>query len=240
MKVNNIRNGRIATTAMFRGSPINKITQFFSKHENVGEASSILIDILGKGLLVPLVIMSNPFSKQSKEDKKYSAIKNPISATIQLGLEVPIFYFASKGARKLANQGLLDKGRDFSYNAKSARDTFIASFDDMLKSSPPKGAEIKHIAKLKQTLSKTRPPRKTIQELNQIISSSSTHLKQQAKKSLDNFNTTHKRLFHLESRFSFIVAMLAIPFVCALENWLHPKVMEFINKKDKDKDEEQD
>lgn len=240
MKVNNIQNSNSHPPTTFSGLPTEKITQFFLKHENVGEATSIAIDILGKAVLVPLVIMFNPFSKksQSKEDKKYSAIKNPIAALIQLGLEVPIFYYTSNGIRNLANKGLLDnlkKSPNFSYNAKAAKNTFITSLDKMLILSPPEADRLTDITRLKQTLSKARPPQKTIRELNQFISSSGSNLKGQTKTALDNLNNVNKRLFHLESRFSFIAAILAVPLLCAIENWLHPKIMKLIDKRKQNK-----
>ncbi|GBF23624.1 hypothetical protein tpqmel_1028, partial [Candidatus Gastranaerophilus sp. (ex Termes propinquus)] len=92
----------------------NRASSFFLKHKNIGEATSIAVDFLGKSLLVPLVIMLSPNKKQTKEEKQYSAVKNPIAAAIQLGLEVPIFYFTSKAVNKAANSGLLDDGKNLS------------------------------------------------------------------------------------------------------------------------------
>ncbi len=240
MKTRPIQNNNTNKQPVFRGLPTGKISGKISEfflNGGVGEGNSIAIDILGKAVLVPLVIIFNPLSKQPKEDKKYSAIKNPIAAGIQLGLEVPIFYYTSRMVRNLANKGLLDKaGSNFSYNAKAAKDIFIESFDKMLESSP---GGLKESARgTLEMLKKKKLGQKTIGDLNKIIFSSKSHLKEQTKNALDNFNNINKRLFLLESRFSLIAALLAIPLMCAIENWVHPKVMKLIDKHKKVLDED--
>lgn len=244
MKItNSINNGislnKKSPPAVFRGLPAKKITDFFLKNGNVGEKTSVLIDIFGKAVLVPIVIIFNGFSKQPKEEKKYSAIKNPTAALIQLGLEVPIFYYATKGVKNLANKGLLDKDPNFSYNAKLHKNIFIESLDRLIKSNPPNPKIAKEITGLRSQLDKKGLTQKLIHDFNQVISkitsnSSSMNLKNQTKDALNNYNTVNKRLFQLGSRFSFLAALLLIPVVCGIENWLHPKIMKILdNRKNK-------
>lgn len=244
MKItNNINNG-IATikqknpSGVFRGLPadkIGKVSSFFLKNGNAGEATSVLVDIAGKAVLVPLVIMFNPFSKQKKEDKKYTAIKNPLAGLIQLGLEVPVFYYTAKGIKSLANKGLLDKDPNFSYNAKLHKDMFLRNLDKLVKANPPNSQIADEIRNLTAQLHKKKLSQKLVYDFNQVISkfpptnSINSDLKDTAKKSLDNYKIIDKRLFHLGSRFSFIAALLLIPVMCAIENWLHPKVVSLFN-----------
>lgn len=64
----------------FSGTVLN----FLSK--TVGEAQNLLIIAFGTAFVCPLFIAFNPFSKQDKKTKKYSAARQPISAVISTAI----------------------------------------------------------------------------------------------------------------------------------------------------------
>ena len=59
-----------------------------------GEAGGIIINALGTGLVAPIFIAFNPLSDKDEETKKYTALRQPVSAVlailIQLGLTKPL------------------------------------------------------------------------------------------------------------------------------------------------------
>ena len=89
-----------------KGAFINKAQNFaaknFAKIDEIGEATNIALDFSGKAILVPLIIMMT--SKEEKETKEYSALKNPVAATIQLAIEAPLLAIGSKIISTLANE----------------------------------------------------------------------------------------------------------------------------------------
>lgn len=138
----------------------------FAKYAEIGEGSSIFLDFIGKFAIVPAMIIFNPFSKEDKDSKTYSALKNPLGAGIQFITEVAILSQLSNRINKLAKAGKLGS----SYN--------------IAKLSGPKLAE------------------------------------------------AHTKLNLFNNRVCLAVALASTPIVCAIENWLHPKIMKalFPNK----------
>ena len=89
----------------------------FAKIDKIGEGTNIALDFIGKAILVPATIMAA--SKEPKEKKEYSALKNPVAAAFQLMMEAPILMLGSSFVANLANKGKLDReGSNFSYNEK--------------------------------------------------------------------------------------------------------------------------
>ncbi len=72
-----------------------------------GEIGSIILTAIGTGAVAPIFIAYNPLSKTDEDTKKYTAMRQPVSAAlailIQVGLSTPI----AKFVEKLANKGLL-------------------------------------------------------------------------------------------------------------------------------------
>ena len=90
------------------------IVQSFKKLEWLkGEVGGILITALGTGLVAPIFIAFNPLSNKDEDTKKYTALRQPVSAVlailIQLGLLKPI----SEMYDRLCNSGKLGKHNSF-------------------------------------------------------------------------------------------------------------------------------
>ncbi|MDD3436113.1 MAG: hypothetical protein PHC64_03065, partial [Candidatus Gastranaerophilales bacterium] len=64
----------------FLNWPLKKIANFLGEHD--GEIQTTLLNALFTGTLAYYVIAHNPLSNKSKEDKKYSALRQPVSALI--------------------------------------------------------------------------------------------------------------------------------------------------------------
>ena len=111
MKVQNTTS--LYNCPKFKGAPqnaVSKVAKTFADMGEMGEGVSIACDFLGKALVVPFVIMMA--SDEPKDKKEFSALKNPVAATIQLGLEAPVLFFGSKLIGKYANKGFFDKNPD--------------------------------------------------------------------------------------------------------------------------------
>jgi hypothetical protein len=173
-------------------------------------------DIAGKGVVLPLAIVFNNFSKEPREQKVYSAIKNPVTAVIQLGIQVPVFYAIWNGVGKLANRGLLDRDPNYSFNAEFYANKFAGSIE-----------HVEGIGKLKAELRKKGLTKRLANSFDEIVSGMDNPL---VKQSFKKFQEVDKRLFHLKSRFAFAGLLLSIPLVCAIENKCHPRLMNFIKK----------
>lgn len=72
-----------------------------------GELETILFNGAGKAFLAPLVIAFNPLSKEKKTDKTYMAWKQPISAAVNLGTQLLIYFKVNKNLEKMAAKGSL-------------------------------------------------------------------------------------------------------------------------------------
>lgn len=76
--------------------------------EQGGENIANYINAAGKFAIAPLMIMYNPFSKESKENKKWAAIKQPVEALVTIGAQVASIGFLFKGIDKLAAKGKIN------------------------------------------------------------------------------------------------------------------------------------
>lgn len=90
-----------------------KVTQSIIKLKNkMSEASNILINAMGTGLVAPIFIAFNPISKTDKDTKTYSALRQPISAVLsvvtQAGLVIPFDMLLNN----MANKGKLGAAYD--------------------------------------------------------------------------------------------------------------------------------
>ena len=199
----------------------NKVAKIFANMGEIGEGASITCDFLGKELVVPAVIMMA--SNEPKDKKEFSALKNPVAATIQLGLEVPVLFFGSKFLGKLANKGFFDKDPEkFSYNEKLFRDKFIKTIEETSKQND----SIKDIAPdLIKDINKNGYTKKMADGFEDFLKSVDEGAKQDIKYAFNRFKQAYKNQFHLKNRICFLTALALTPVLCAIENWAHPKIM---------------
>ena len=127
MKVQN--NISINNQTNFTGASklSEKIAKKFAKAGNIGEGTSIACDFLGKAVVVPAVIMLA--SSEPKENKEFSAFKNPVAAFIQLGLEVPVLMAGLKNMGGFVRKRLFfitkKAKKSFFYNEKNTKEKII-------------------------------------------------------------------------------------------------------------------
>lgn len=70
-----------------------------------GEKIANYINAGGKFAIAPLVILYNPFTKESKENKKWAAIKQPVEAVVTILAQIAALGVLFKGIDKLASKG---------------------------------------------------------------------------------------------------------------------------------------
>ncbi len=86
----------------FNQKMANSLEKFSSQG---GEKIANYINAGGKFAIAPLVIMYNPFTKESKENKKWAAIKQPVEAVITIVAQIAALGVLFKGIDKLAAKG---------------------------------------------------------------------------------------------------------------------------------------
>jgi len=212
----------------FKSSIQTKCLSYFTKNSEIGEGASIACDFLGKAAIVPAVIMLT--SKEPKEKKQYSALKNPVAATIQLALEVPILAVGSKIVGNLADKGVFDvENSEFSYNALKKKDEFISTLKNISLNSKEAQQKEQDILEALKTGSKDLSG--DVLNLAKLIDENSSAI---LKTSFEAFEKAKKNQFHLKNRICFLAAILLTPVLCALENKIHPIIMnKFFEKQDK-------
>ncbi len=210
-------------TPVFKGKSVNfqkKVANSFAKIDGIGEGASIAFDFLGKAAVVPAVIMLS--SKEPKEKKEYSAFKNPVAAVIQLALEVPILFFGGIGIEKAANKGVFDTKDSTRYNEKLHKDIFIK---ELKNSVQEENDDIKNII---DTLDKKGLSRKMKENIEDFIKTTPNDSKDVLNKAFSEYKNAHTNLYHLKNRLCFVAAIILTPIICALENKLHPIIMDKI------------
>ncbi len=80
----------------------NSLEKFSSQG---GEKIANYINAGGKFAIAPLMILYNPFSKESKENKKWAAIKQPVEAVVTIAAQIAALGLLFKGIDKLAAKG---------------------------------------------------------------------------------------------------------------------------------------
>lgn len=86
----------------FNQKMANSLEKFSSQG---GEKIANYINAGGKFAIAPLVILYNPFTKESKENKKWAAIKQPVEAVITIAAQLASLGLLFKGIDKLAAKG---------------------------------------------------------------------------------------------------------------------------------------
>ncbi|EKE04392.1 MAG: hypothetical protein ACD_20C00084G0012 [uncultured bacterium] len=81
-----------------------------------GEKLSITVNSLGKFAIAPLVIAFNPFSSEEKDNRAYSAWKQPIEAVLTFVTQIGLVAKTSQIIDKLAKTGQLGSNFNISKN----------------------------------------------------------------------------------------------------------------------------
>ncbi len=225
MKISGIKiNNSPANSSKLPTLP-QKISHTFANMDDIGEGTSIVLDFAGKAVIVPLTIMST--SKESKETTEYNALKHPVAGLIQLLIEVPTLILGRKYIKNSADKGHLDKELNRQYNEKFYEDIFISDLKNSAVNSHQKAEAGTIIEKInKKGLSK-----KTIYAIDGYIETIAKPAQEGLKKTFSNYKTAHTKLGHLQNRLCFAAAILLTPLICALENKLHPIVMDKLYEK---------
>ncbi len=122
-----------------------------------GEAGGIIINALGTGLVAPLFIAFNPLSKADEDTKKYTAMRQPVSAVlailIQAGLTKPL----GKLYDYLINNGKLGKSPYFDKSNLKGKDFYLKehkklNITDISSEDFAKGKEQEEIKKIIKSL----------------------------------------------------------------------------------------
>lgn len=71
------------------------------------EPGGIIVNSLGTGIVAPIFIAYNPLAKTDENTKKYTALRQPVSAVIAVGVQVGVVKQLNKFLDKLANTGKL-------------------------------------------------------------------------------------------------------------------------------------
>ena len=90
------------TPIRFNQRMANSLEKFSSQG---GEKIANYINAAGKFAIAPMMIMFNPFSKESKENKEWAAIKQPVEALITLGVQLAALGLLFGRIDKLAAKG---------------------------------------------------------------------------------------------------------------------------------------
>ncbi len=112
---NNVYSSKSPTTFRARGGLDHEIINHLNKNsgkmskflhyvgENQGEALNILVTAFGTAVVCPIFIAFNPFSKEDKNTKTYSAWRQPISAIIAVATQLTITKWFNDVITKLAS-----------------------------------------------------------------------------------------------------------------------------------------
>ncbi len=98
MKVPNV------TPVKFNQRLANSLEKF---SEQGGEKIANYINAAGKFAIAPLMILYNPFTKESKENKEWAAVKQPVEAVVTIAAQILSLNLLYKGIDKLAEKGKL-------------------------------------------------------------------------------------------------------------------------------------
>lgn len=227
MKINPINNINYKGHQSILKSVKRAAGEKFAQIDQIGEGTNIMLDFLGKAVVVPTTIML--VSKEDKEKKKYSALKNPVAAVMQLSMEAPILMLGSKFVEKLANENkLYKKGSRISYNERAAKEEFISIFNAACLDNPTMK---KNGAELIEKLNKKGLSKSLKEELQELINNYGKNFKKPLNQALVNFDKTHKNLYHLQNRVCFAAAIILTPLLCKAEDYFFPKVMSLLGKK---------
>ena len=118
--------------AGFARRKLNSFAVFLNGHK--GEVQSQLINAFFTTTFAPIFIAFNPFTNADEKTKKYTALRQPISAGVALACSLPLTKFVNDSVAKFASEGFIpthdlrikpdDKylEKEFKKNYKEAKD----------------------------------------------------------------------------------------------------------------------
>lgn len=86
-------------------SKVNAMSHFLE--ENSGEIQNQMLNGAFTATLAPLVILKNPLLQKNEDDKKYAALRQPVSAALAMSTGLGMTIGINKGMNKLFDSGLL-------------------------------------------------------------------------------------------------------------------------------------
>lgn len=89
----------------YLNSKINGASHFLN--ENSGEIQNQILNGAFTATLAPLVILKNPLLQKNEDDKKYAALRQPVSAALAMSTGLGMTIGINKGMNKLFDSGLL-------------------------------------------------------------------------------------------------------------------------------------
>lgn len=178
------------------------------------EAASIIITAIGTGLVAPIFIANNPLANSTDEEtKKYSALRQPVSAVIavlmQLGITIPFNNFLDR----MANEGKLGSKYD-----KSGLQDKKYLRKKITKENP--GSSNSTIVELR----KKEEARQTKKAMEKLAKKGKTG--DLLKMVTDEAEVIAKNVKGLKNVMSLIIGVATIPISCTLLNWAYPKFVE--------------
>lgn len=86
--------GKVAKNVGDSLDDLNFFTRFNSWYNKNNEIKTIVFTALGTGIIAPIVLTINPIAKEDEKTKKYTALRQPLSAGLaiitQVGINTPI------------------------------------------------------------------------------------------------------------------------------------------------------
>jgi len=189
----------LVKTFLKNNSKFGALVNWFNKC--AGEKTSIIINAIGTGLLAPLVIANNPLSKEDKDTKKYSAMRQPISAVIAIITQLAVCMKADKIIDKLAYSNRLGTNAQ-----KDAHFYDLSTIKNAKENSPLKGK----FKGLKGS------------EILEALHNAGEITKDQFK----NASVVMTRLKAFKNWISIGLSLVTLPFACCALNWIYPRFME--------------
>lgn len=128
-------------TKNLTSNPIKRAVNYFSNlfNKKDGEIQTQLINAAFTGTLAPTMIAFNPFSKQDEKTKKYTALRQPVSAVIAMTGGLGMTILTNSYMNKLCSEGYipyidgrLAPTKDY-LKAKFKKQTEIKNLDDYVK-----------------------------------------------------------------------------------------------------------
>ena len=97
----------LARTLVSKTSRFPRILQWLGNND--GEIMNAIVTGIGTAFVAPIFIAFNPFSKEDKETKAYSAWRQPISAVIAAAIQIGINMKYNAHLDKIASTGHFDR-----------------------------------------------------------------------------------------------------------------------------------
>ena len=119
-----INNAAKTITTIKKDFPIIPRLLFWLNKHN-GEIANNIVIAIGTAFVAPIFIAFNPFSKEDKETKIYSAWRQPLSAVLALAAAIGCNMQFNRASEKAASIGKLG---DINLSASPAATMFFATY----------------------------------------------------------------------------------------------------------------